>query len=273
MPHYVHNARSGARLHLYHLVSRVGETLYPKWVIGPVVGDELGYVYVAGWATAPHAIDHAWSVRYPTRGWRVRPQLCFRALEHASRPPLPDAPPPPPPPPALHGLSPAAANLLGSPEEQQAALRAWLLSISEAVLPHAGPLYARGHAARLDDAELRDIGVDSTIHRHAILDALSVGDGIGGEQHMRGATHHTHYGFGGGESMRGAMHVLEWEVRVKEWGRARLRWFGLEDEAHIVPDSDEEPGAAVRASFSTSIFGWRHRDTPLFTSKKRLTTV
>ena len=43
-------------------------------------------------APSPHAIDHAWSVRYPTRGWRVRPQLCFRALEHASRPPLPDAP-------------------------------------------------------------------------------------------------------------------------------------------------------------------------------------
>ena len=176
MPHYVHVLEgSMAPLHLYHLTSLVEDVVYPKWVIGPAVGGELGWAFCAAWAPAPHASTAAWSVRVG-KGWYTQPHLTFHALEHEAA--THGAALPPQPAPFVLGLAGTQVQLRptsGPAAEAIAPLERWLGAISPALVKFALALFDRlssgAHrlsGARLGDAELRKVGLVVPIQRHSL---------------------------------------------------------------------------------------------------------
>ena len=77
-PHYEHRTPNGQVVHLFHVNSAYGGA--PRWVIGPVPGNENGWGFVDTTATHPELIAEKWMVWMET-SWEESKRLNFRGLE------------------------------------------------------------------------------------------------------------------------------------------------------------------------------------------------
>ena len=80
-PHYEHRTPNGQVVHLFHVNSAYGGA--PRWVIGPVPGNENGWGFVDTSATHPEIISEKWMVWMET-AWEESKRLAFRGLESSS---------------------------------------------------------------------------------------------------------------------------------------------------------------------------------------------
>jgi len=77
-PHYEHRTPNGQVVHLFHVHSAYGGA--PRWVIGPVPGNENGWGFVDTSASHPEVIAEKWMVWMET-SWEESKRLAFRGLE------------------------------------------------------------------------------------------------------------------------------------------------------------------------------------------------
>ena len=77
-PHYEHRTPNGQVVHLFHVNSAYGGA--PRWVIGPVPGNENGWAFVDTNASHPEIIAAKWMVWMET-AWEESKRLQFRGLE------------------------------------------------------------------------------------------------------------------------------------------------------------------------------------------------
>jgi len=144
----------------------------------------------------------------------------------------------------------------GAAAEPLPRLEAWLCGLSPALAPHAPPLAARlaAGAARLDDAELRALGLSAPIHRHALLHALAAlplgaegGEGYAGTgAQLRGATHHNSRSSRAGGAER--THIVHWEAEQRAWGAEKLAWMGVSEDAAHGPAATDAPAERAEAA-------------------------
>ena len=80
-PHYEHRTPNGQIVHLFHVNSAYGGA--PRWVIGPVPGNENGWGFVDTSATHPELISEKWMVWMET-SWEESKRLNFRGLENGA---------------------------------------------------------------------------------------------------------------------------------------------------------------------------------------------
>ena len=80
-PHYEHRTPNGQVVHLFHVNSAYGGA--PRWVIGPVPGNENGWGFVDTSASHPEIIAEKWMVWMET-SWEESKRLCFRGLERGT---------------------------------------------------------------------------------------------------------------------------------------------------------------------------------------------
>ena len=76
-PHYEHRTPNGQVVHLFHVNSAYGGA--PRWVIGPVPGNENGWGFVDTVATHPEMIQEKWMVWMET-SWEESKRLMFRGV-------------------------------------------------------------------------------------------------------------------------------------------------------------------------------------------------
>jgi len=75
--HYEHRTPNGQVVHLFHVNSAYGGA--PRWVIGPVPGNENGWGFVDTAATHPEIIQEKWMVWMET-SWEESRRLLFRGV-------------------------------------------------------------------------------------------------------------------------------------------------------------------------------------------------
>jgi len=81
-PHYEHRTPNGQVVHLFHVNSAYGGA--PRWVIGPVPGNENGWGFVDTPASHPEIIAEKWMVWMET-SWEESKRLVFRGLERGAQ--------------------------------------------------------------------------------------------------------------------------------------------------------------------------------------------
>jgi hypothetical protein len=75
--HYEHHTPNGQMVHLFHVNSAYGGV--PRWVIGPVPGNENGWGFVDTTASHPEIISEKWMVWMET-SWEESKRLTFKAV-------------------------------------------------------------------------------------------------------------------------------------------------------------------------------------------------